>query len=136
MATTERWQSEQAFHDRQARERSATFAEEPERLRFDDDAFWIELRKVAGRFGSRTVGIRYVPQPLHGGRFADPGGMGQEMPERDRRCRSVEADVGEQIDEPAVEREFSFINERHDGEPDHGLGDRSDALSHLRLHRP
>ena len=59
MARTDRWNTEQAFHDRQARERAATFAAQPERLRFDDAAYlrhetWIEpainrLGEVRGR---------------------------------------------------------------------------------------
>ncbi len=39
MDATDRWASEQLFHDRQARERSATFAAEPERFVFDDDGY-------------------------------------------------------------------------------------------------
>ncbi len=39
MSPTDRLRSEQAFHDRQARERTAAFAHEPGRLRFDDDAY-------------------------------------------------------------------------------------------------
>jgi len=39
VAATERRQSEQAFHDRQAHERAATFARRPQLLRFDDEAY-------------------------------------------------------------------------------------------------
>lgn len=55
----ERLSSEQAFHDRQARDRAATFAVRPDRLRFDDDSYldhetWIRpafgtLGAIAGR---------------------------------------------------------------------------------------
>jgi SAM-dependent methyltransferase len=39
MSATDRQRSEQAFHDRQARARAATFRRHPERLRLDDDAY-------------------------------------------------------------------------------------------------
>ncbi len=39
MSATDRLRSELAFHDAQARERAATFAREPGRLRFDDNAY-------------------------------------------------------------------------------------------------
>lgn len=39
MAATDRWACEQLFHDRQAGERSVTFAAQPERLVFDDDSY-------------------------------------------------------------------------------------------------
>src|SRR5262245_2747212 len=54
MSATERLGSEQAFHDRQARQRAAAFAGDPERLRFADDAYldhetWI--RPALARLG-------------------------------------------------------------------------------------
>ena len=39
MATTARFKTERIFHDRQARQRAATFATEPGRLRFSDDDY-------------------------------------------------------------------------------------------------
>jgi ubiquinone/menaquinone biosynthesis C-methylase UbiE len=55
----DRLSTEQAFHDQQARGRAATFADQPDRLRFDDDSYldhetWIRpafamLGEVAGR---------------------------------------------------------------------------------------
>src|SRR5215471_9287639 len=58
MTATDRRSVEQAFHDLQAGERSKTFSQEPDRLRFADEAYlahetWIkpafrELGDVAG----------------------------------------------------------------------------------------
>src|SRR5262245_27456832 len=39
MSATDRRSSEQAFHDRQARERAATFRQHPEQLCFDDNSY-------------------------------------------------------------------------------------------------
>jgi ubiquinone/menaquinone biosynthesis C-methylase UbiE len=39
VSATDRLGTEQAFHDRQARQRAATFARRPGRLRFDDDTY-------------------------------------------------------------------------------------------------
>jgi SAM-dependent methyltransferase len=39
MSATDRLHSELAFHDRQARERAATFSRDPQQLRFEDDLY-------------------------------------------------------------------------------------------------
>ena len=59
MSATDRLESERAFHDRQARQRGATFAERPDALRLDEAAYldhetWVRpalarLGDVAGR---------------------------------------------------------------------------------------
>lgn len=62
MPAPERLSSEQAFHDRQAGQRSATFAREPDRLCFGDDAYlahetWIEpaFRRLGDVRGLRVL---------------------------------------------------------------------------------
>jgi len=62
MNATERLESEQAFHDRQARERAAWFAKRPHRLSFADDAYldhetWI--RPAIERLGP-LAGLRVL----------------------------------------------------------------------------
>lgn len=62
MSATDRLQSERAFHDRQARERGATFTERPDALHFDDDAYldhetWI--RPALARLGD-VRGLRVL----------------------------------------------------------------------------
>jgi SAM-dependent methyltransferase len=62
VSATDRLQSERAFHDRQARERDVTFAERPDALTFDDDAYlghetWI--RPAMARLGD-VRGLRVL----------------------------------------------------------------------------
>jgi SAM-dependent methyltransferase len=47
----ERLSTEQAFHDRQARDRAATFAVQPDRLRFDDDSYLEHETWIRPAFG-------------------------------------------------------------------------------------
>jgi ubiquinone/menaquinone biosynthesis C-methylase UbiE len=64
MSATERSTSEQAFHDRQARARSATFSQEPDRFYFTDAAYlahetWIEpaFRRLGDVRGLRVLDV-------------------------------------------------------------------------------
>jgi hypothetical protein len=64
-----------------------------------------------------------------GRRLADAGGVGEQMAQRHRRGVAVDDEFRDVVHQPVAEAEAAFVHQRHDAEPDHGLGDRADALA-------